>query len=152
MGTLNENTSNIRALLDDISALPPNQYEEGYNQGYSDGEASRDVLSGIECESVSSYYGKRLDSFGDQKLIALFTLKKGKTVPSGSFGHIRNSGNVTAGWVASSGTISSARTYQVFTPSTYTWSIIGCYPPDKETWDAFMDAFDVRVELIDTEL
>ena len=155
---LKENTNRARTLLESISTLPPDRYEigkeEGYTNGYTDGRCSLDILPNIELAPWGAYYGKVLDSFGDQRLILLFTLKKGKTVPSGSLGHIRQplTGGTTAAWVVSGGEYKTVyRTIELI-PSEYRSSLLGCYPGTKETWDAFMDAFEVRAELIQEEI
>lgn len=158
MGVLHDNTSRIQGLIADISSLPKDRYEagleEGYTNGYADGRASLDVLQNIELAPWGAYYGKSLDSFGNQKIILLFTLKKGKTVPAGSFGYIRQpkSGGTTAGWTVTNGTYQPNYAYFVETPSNYESSLLGCYPGNQETWDAFMDAFEVRVELFQEEI
>lgn len=159
MAVLHDNTSHIRGLIADISTLPADRYEtgieEGYAKGYSDGRSSLDVLTTLGFETFGTYYGKILNSFGDQKLILLITLKKGKTVPKGHyFGYIMNSstGSTTAAWAVNNGTYNHNYSYYIITPSKLNLSMIGCYPPQQEVWDAFMDAFDVRVELIDTEI
>ena len=133
-------------------------YEQGYDTGYATGKAegrsSLDLLPNLELEKIGAYLGKSLASFGDQKLIILLTLKKGKAVPAGSLGHIYQppGGGTSAAWIVSGGTFTASRAVQQTTPSRYLWSMVGCYPSTEETWNAFMDAFEVRVERIETEL
>lgn len=126
-------------------------YEAGYNKGLSEGRATLDLLGGIELKTQGAYYGKLLNSFGDQKLIMLSTLKKGKSVPSGSFGLIRNSSSTSASWIVTGGKHQPQYAHTTVVPSSYSWSMVGCYPATKATWDAFMDAFEVRVELYEEE-
>lgn len=158
MATLKDNTSHIRGLIADISALPADRYEtgieEGYAKGYSDGRCSLDILPTIEPEMWGAYYGTSFDSYGDQSIILLFTLKRGKTVPSGSFGHIMQpkTGGTSAIWTVSGGKYQTQYSTITLIPSNYQKSLLGCYPGNKETWDAFMDAFEVRAELIREEL
>lgn len=129
-------------------------YEAGHATGKADGRSSLDLLPNLKLEKLSAYFGKDLLPFGDQKLIILVTLKKGKEVPAGSFGHIYQptNGGTSAAWIVSGGTFNPYRAVLQTTPSNYLWSIIGCYPGTEETWNAFMDAFEVRVERIETEL
>lgn len=113
-----------------------------------------DVLPTLESGITGAYFGKRLDSFGDQKLIMLVTLKKGKTVPTGSFGAIYQptNGGTSAAWTVSGGKYNNYYSVHQVVPSSYSWSMVGCYPGNQETWEAFMDAFDVRVEKIAQEV
>lgn len=129
-------------------------YEAGHATGKAEGRSSLDLLPNLELGKIGAYFGKDLLSFGDQKLIVLVTLKKGKEVPAGSLGHIYQppNGGTSAAWIVSSGTFYPSRVVLQVTPSNYLWSIIGCYPATEETWNAFMDAFEVRVERIETEL
>ena len=153
MSTLTDNTSRIQSLLEDISTLPKDRYEDGREVGYIEGRSSLDVLPTLELGITGAYFGKRLDSFGDQKLIVLVTLKKGKTVPNGSFGTIYQSpnGGTSAAWTVSGGKYNTSYSAYQIVPSDRLWSMLGCYPGNQETWDAFMDAFDVRVERISEE-
>lgn len=129
-------------------------YETGKTDGYTKGRSSLDVLPTLEFTTQGAYYGKSLDSFGDQKLIMLITLKKGKTVPTGSFGAIHQStnGGTSAVWAVSGGKYNTFYSAHQIVPSGYSWCMIGCYPGNQETWDAFMDAFDVRVERVGEEV
>lgn len=129
-------------------------YDAGHATGKAEGRSSLDLLPNLELEKIGAYLGKSLASFGDQKLIILLTLKKGKAVPAGSLGHIYQppGGGTSAAWIVSGGTFTASRAVQQTTPSRYLWSMVGCYPSTEETWNAFMDAFEVRVERIETEL
>lgn len=113
-----------------------------------------DVLPTLEFTTKGAYYGKPLGSFGNQKLVTLLTLKKGKSVPAGYFGTIyQNSGGGTvAAWAVNGGKFNAGMSVTQITPSDHLWVMVGCYPGNQETWDAFMDAFEVRTELICEEL
>ena len=129
-------------------------YETGKTDGYTTGRSSLDVLPTLGFTTQGAYYGKSLDSLGNQKLIVLTTLKKGKTVPIGSFGTIyqNSSGATSAAWTVNGGKYNTGLSVMQTTPDQYLWAMVGCYPPTKENWDAFMDAFDVRVERVGEEI
>lgn len=149
---------NIAEMLRNVEGDYERGYAEGYKvgnaEGYEDGRSSLDVLPTLELEQKSSYYGKSFDSFGNQNLVVLFTLKKGKSVPAGFFGAIyqRPNGGTSATWVVSNGEYNNNSSVRQIVPSEYEWSMIGCYPANQETWDAFMDAFDARVERVGEEV
>lgn len=138
----------------EVLDLSEMEREEAYKEGYEAGRKSTNLLSSLDFVNNGAYYGKSLDLFGDQKLIMLVTLKKGKTVPTSYFGVIyqATSGGTSAAWTVSSGKYNTNLSVQRIVPSGYSWSMVGCYPGNQETWDAFMDAFDVRVEPIEQEI
>lgn len=129
-------------------------YEVGNSEGYAEGRSSLDVLPTLGFTTIGAYYGKPLGSFGNQKLVVLITLKKGKPVPEGSFGTIyqKSGGGTSAAWVVSGGKYNTYSSVYQIVPSDYSWSMLGCYPGNQETWDAFMDALDVRVERVGEEV
>ena len=129
-------------------------YDAGNTDGYTKGRSSLDVLPTLELEQIGAYYGKSLDSFGNQHLVVLLTLKKGKSVPSGSLGTIFQipGGGTTAAWAVNGGKYNNYNSVHRIVPSECLWSMFGCYPGTQETWDAFMDAFDARVERVSEEV
>lgn len=129
-------------------------YEVGNAEGYTKGRSSLDVLPTLGFTTKGAYYGKAFDSFGNQNLVVLVTLKKGKTIPEGSFGTIyqKSGSGTSAAWVVSGGKFNAGLSAMQNTPSNYSWAMVGCYPGTQETWDTFMDAFDVRVERVGEEV
>lgn len=157
-----EQAGNFRARFGETHNISNGGYERGYaagyevgnSEGYTKGRSSLDVLPTLEFATRGAYHGKLLDSFGNQKLAVLVTLKKGKTAPGGSFGTIyqkSNSGTVAA-WSVNGGKFNAGLSVLQIIPSDYLWAMVGCYPGTKETFDTFMDAFDVRVERVGEEV
>ena len=157
-----EQGGSFRARFGETHNISDGGYERGYaagydagnTDGYTKGRSSLDVLPTLEFEQIGAYYGKSLDSFGNQHLVVLLTLKKGKSVPSGSVGTIfqRPGGGTSAAWAVIDGKYNNYNSVNRIVPSEYLWSMLGCYPGTQETWDAFMDAFDARVERVSEEV